>query len=67
MIGFITGLIAFLMEIIEEYMVEWRNEITNTIIEHMNYNLGLAQFAAWAFLGAWCFVIAAVASYLTIT
>lgn len=32
-IGFITGLIAFLMEITEEYMVEARNKTVDIIIE----------------------------------
>jgi hypothetical protein len=32
LIGFITGLLAFFMEIGEEYMVEGRNEMVDYII-----------------------------------
>lgn len=67
-IGFITGLIAFLMEIVEEYAVELRNLGVVSIMDvWIKKNEGLAQLFAWAFLGAWCFAIAALASYLTIT
>ena len=64
-IGFITGLFAFLMEITEEYMVELRNYTVEKIIEWKEDDLAIAQLLSWAFLGAWCFIIAAGASYAT--
>jgi chloride channel 7 len=66
LIGFLTGIIAFLMEQLEEYMVEWRNDIVSIIIEKYATNHTIAQLLAWVFLSAWCFTIGGAASYMTI-
>ena len=66
LIGIITGILAFLMEIGEEYMVDLRNTIVDLIIDNID-DTGLAQFTAWIFLVVFSFSIAATASYFTIT
>lgn len=38
LIGIITGFIAFLMEIGEEYMIEGRNEMVDFILERLEYD-----------------------------
>lgn len=66
LIGFLTGIVAFLMEQLEDCLVEWRNEVVNIIIERNEHNHDIAQLLAWVWLSAWCFTIGAGASYLTI-
>lgn len=66
LIGIITGILAFLMDIGEEYLVKLRNHVVDIIIDDIE-NQALAQFLAWIFLVVFSFTIGASASYFTIT
>ena len=68
-IGVCTGLIAFMMEMIELYMVKLRNQGTDYILtqSRLKESSSMSQFAAWAFCAVFCFILAALASYFTVT
>lgn len=61
-IGVAVGLTAFLMELIEENLVDSRDKIIEKVLFHSNND----QFLAWGFLALWSFGLAVVASFLTI-
>lgn len=66
LIGFITGLIAFVMDIGEEFFVNIRNKTVDKILTSYQDNEGAGITIAWAFLAFYSFSLAALASYLTI-
>ena len=59
--GFLTGLIAFLMSQIEEFLVEHRSHFMQTIIDNYGNQILSSVFAV-----SFCFVFACVASALTV-
>ena len=61
-IGVGVGLTAFMMEVIEENLVEGRDRIIEKVLHHSDND----QFLAWGFLALWSFGLAVVASFLTI-
>lgn len=62
LIGVCTGVVAFVMSTLEEFLIEKRTYFVEKIIHK-----GGSGWLAWAFLAGWCFVLCALASYLTIT
>jgi H+/Cl- antiporter ClcA len=63
LIGFLTGLTAFLMAKFEEFLIDKREHVLNKVLDASSDNLGLA----WLFLAGWAFLFCCIASYLTIT
>jgi H+/Cl- antiporter ClcA len=57
------GIIAFLMELIEEFLIDNRNDILQNIIGNLKK---LDFFYGWLFLIFWSFSIATVASAFTV-
>ena len=61
-IGVGVGLTAFMMEVIEENLVEGRDRIIEKVLHHSDND----QFLAWGFLALWSFGLTVFASFLTI-
>lgn len=61
LIGVFTGVAAFLMSVLEEFLMEKRTTMVEKILENTDKN----QFLAWLALAVWCFTLCAFASFLT--
>ena len=48
---------------VEDSLIDWRDEIQESIFEHNNNSLPLG----WLFMIGWAFILATSASYMTIT
>jgi len=57
------------MSTLEEHLVDWRNSIVDYILQTSKFKDSefSGQLFSWIFLGSWCFILAATASYFTIT
>jgi H+/Cl- antiporter ClcA len=63
LIGLFTGIVAFGMETLEKWLISTRTDLGQHIIDSTNGS----NTAVWAFYAGWCFVIVAVAAFLTVT
>ena len=61
-IGILIGVIAYLMSLFEEWIVNERITFAQWVLKNTNES----QAAAWAALAIWCFVFCAAGSWLTI-
>ena len=62
LVGLIVGIIAFIMEIFENALVDLRDRWTTSVLDNTDNN----QMLAWLFLIGFAFSLACIASILTI-
>lgn len=62
LIGIFTGILAFLMSLLEDYIVESRSKIVEHIFEKTDNNL----LYAWLFLAGFCAILAMIGSAITV-
>ena len=61
LIGFFTGTLAFLMALLEDSLIEARDNVVKSLFKG-----GSPAIVGWAFYAGWCFIICAIGSILTI-